>query len=275
MTRYLAIGHISKDIVPGGWTFGGAVTYASRAARALGCVAQVITSTETDLDVRPALLDIEVFNTPSSQTTTFENIYTAAGRRQILHALASTLTPDRLALNFQADIVHLAPIAQEVDPGWLDRFDDGLIGVTPQGWLRQWDAQGHVSPIEWTQAANVLPKAHAAIVSIEDIGHDEDRVRAWADLARLLVVTRGARGCTVFVSGKPTDIPSPRRPQVLDTTGAGDIFAASFFVYLQQMGDPIRAARFANCIAARSITRHGLDSVPTPAEIEQCLASTL
>lgn len=268
--RYLAIGHISKDIIPTGWTFGGTVTYASRVAHALGCDVHILTSTEPDLDVSPVLHDIDVVRFTSDRTTTFENIYTDQGRRQTLHAVAERLTPDRFPAAMQTDIVHLAPIAQEVDPGWLDCFPGALIGVTPQGWLRQWDTAGHVSPIEWAQAAEVLPRADATILSIEDVGNDEAIVQQWATLAKLLVVTRGPLGCTIYRRGLAIDAPThPREP--VDATGAGDIFAASFLVRLRQTGDPVAAAHFANALAGYSILRRGLDSIPTTTEIDECL----
>ncbi len=268
--RYVAIGHICKDLIPTGWAFGGAVTYASRVAHALGCEVRVLTSTEPDLDVSPVLLDIETVRCPSDRTTTFENVYTDAGRVQTLHALADRLTPDRFPTPPAADIVHLAPIAQEVDPSWLDCFPGALLGLTPQGWLRQWDAAGRVSPIGWAQAAEVLPRADAAVISIEDIGHNEAIVAEWAALAKILVVTRGAAGCTVHTQGLTIPV-ATHAATLVDTTGAGDIFAASYFIRLRQTGDPIAAARFANCTASYSVTRRGLASIPTPEEIAECL----
>ncbi len=272
--RYLTIGHICQDIVPTGLVFGGAATYASLTACALRCQVQVLTSTALDLDVRPILPQADVICYPAERTTIYENIYTSEGRRQTLHGVAERLTPDRFPAALTADVVHLAPIAQEVDVSWLDRFPGALIGVTPQGWLRHWDRQGRVSPIGWAEADVVLPKADAVVISIEDVGFNEAIVTKWAAIARLLIVTRGAQGCTVYQSGQACDVPT--RPQPLfDTTGAGDIFAAAFFVHLRQTGDPINAAHFANCIAGHSITRHGLDSVPRPAEIDDCLSHAL
>ncbi|HTP11373.1 MAG TPA: PfkB family carbohydrate kinase [Anaerolineae bacterium] len=267
--RYLTIGHICQDIVPNGWMFGGAATYSARTAHALGCEVQVITSLRADVDVRPALADIEVVRFPAEHTTTFENVYIDHVRHQTLHAVAERLTPDRFPTTRTADIVHLAPIAQEVDLGWLDCFPGALIGVTPQGWLRQWDAQGRVSPIGWAEAARVLPRADVVIISIEDVAHDEALVQQWAAQAKLLMVTRGAHGCTVHQNNSATAVPA-HAVEIVDATGAGDIFAASFLVRLRQTGDPIAAARFANCLASQSITRRGLDSIPTPAEIDQC-----
>jgi sugar/nucleoside kinase (ribokinase family) len=267
--RYVTIGHICQDILPQGWMFGGAATYSARMAQALGCQVQVLTSLRSDVDVRPALADIEVMRLPSDHTTTFENVYVDHVRHQTLHAVAERLTPDRFPATLAADIVHLAPIAQEVDLGWLDRFPGALIGVTPQGWLRQWDAQGRISPIGWAEAEKVLPHADAVIISIEDVAHHEELVQQWAAQAKLLVVTRGAHGCTVHQNNQVIAVPT-HPVEVVDATGAGDIFAASFLVRLRECGDPLAAARFASCLASQSITRQGLDSIPTSAEIDRC-----
>ena len=118
----------------------------------------------------------------------------------------------------------------------------------------------------------MLRKATATVVSIEDVRHDETLIKQWATWARLLVVTRGALGCTVYYDGVMTDLPA-RNEVEIDPTGAGDLFAAAFFTRLKQTGSPLTAARFAICIAGKSITRHGLDSLPTPDEIQQCLST--
>jgi len=56
----------------------------------------------------------------------------------------------------------------------------------------------------------------------------------------------------------------------VDATGAGDIFAAAFFVRLQRGADPWTAACFANCVAAQSVIRAGLAGTPTPDDIVRC-----
>jgi sugar/nucleoside kinase (ribokinase family) len=61
----------------------------------------------------------------------------------------------------------------------------------------------------------------------------------------------------------------------LDATGAGDVFAAAFFVRLHKTRDPWEAARFATLIASRSVTRLGLDGVPTKQEIEESMLEVL
>jgi sugar/nucleoside kinase (ribokinase family) len=68
-----------------------------------------------------------------------------------------------------------------------------------------------------------------------------------------------------------------RAPQFteIDATGAGDIFAAAFFIRLYTTRDPWEAARFATLIASHSVTRVGLDGIPTEQEIQTCLVEVL
>jgi sugar/nucleoside kinase (ribokinase family) len=61
----------------------------------------------------------------------------------------------------------------------------------------------------------------------------------------------------------------------VDATGAGDIFAAAFFIRLYKTRDPWEAARFATLLASHSVTRVGLDGIPTAREIEESLMEVL
>ena len=57
--------------------------------------------------------------------------------------------------------------------------------------------------------------------------------------------------------------------QPRDLTGAGDVFAASLLGALPRLnGDVGKAVQVAGRLAAYSVTRAGLDSAPTVAEIE-------
>ena len=95
------------------------------------------------------------------------------------------------------------------------------------------------------------------------------RLRAWHP--GVLVVTLGARGCMAlqgdqlhFAPGFPVD--------VVDTTGAGDVFRGGFiYAYLQ--GWPMdRVLRFANAAAAVSVGRLGaMNGAPTMADVEALL----
>jgi len=266
---YLVIGHVTRDVADGAFTIGGTVSYAARTARALGCRVGVVTSASPELDLSGALDGVSIVCFPAAATTTFENIYISNGRRQILHSVAETLVPEIVPSNWRAGIVHLGPVAQECAPALIHAFGDAFVGLTPQGWMRRWDRAGHVSGCPWEGAEPLLSRADAVLLSEEDVAGDEALVARYAAQTRILVVTRGQAGCTVYTAGQVHHLPAPIVQEV-DPTGAGDIFAAVFFVWLQRGGDPWMAARFANCVAARSVTRVGLSGTPSPEEISRC-----
>ncbi len=266
---YLVIGHVTRDLVDGTFTVGGTVSYAARTVRALGCRVGVVTSASPDLDLSQVLDGALITRFPATTTTTFKNIYISDGRRQVLHTVAETLVPEMVPPNWRAAIVHLGPVARECAPALVNAFGNAFVGVTPQGWMRRWDQAGRVSCCQWEEAEKLLARADAVVLSEEDVAGDEALVAQYAAQTRLLVVTRGAAGCTVYTGGQSRRFPAPAMPEV-DPTGAGDIFAATFFVWLQRRGDPWMAARFANCVAARSVTRAGLSGTPSPEEVACC-----
>lgn len=263
---YLIIGHLTQDILPNGLKLGGTAAYASRTALALGARVGIVTSTASDLQT-PELQGISIYNYPAEFTSTFENISTPNGRIQHIHHQAEELHENMVPTTWRsAPIVHIAPIANEVNPHMAAAFPDSFVGVTPQGFMRSWDGGRRIHFREWLEAPLVLSKASAVVFSIEDVENDESRIESMLPHTRVMVVTEGAAGCRVYWNG---DVRSIRPPQVeeIESTGAGDIFAASFFIRLHSTHDPWEAARFATQVAARSVTRRGMDSTPTREEM--------
>jgi hypothetical protein len=191
-------------------------------------------------------------------TTLFENEYTPAGRRQSIHAVAGPLAAgDVPSLWTRAPMVHLGPIADEVDPGIIRLFSDSLVGVGPQGWMRRWDGDGRVRQVAWEAAAEVLSLAAVTFISLEDLA-DPTSLATLVALSHIFVVTAGPDGCTVYFGGEAREFPAPQ-VTLVDATGAGDIFAAAYLTrFHQTSGDLWEAAVFANRIAAASVTKRGL-----------------
>lgn len=265
---YLAIGHIAVDLTPRGPRIGGSVSYSALTARALGLRVGIVTSWAAEVPLN-GLQGIPLVNLPAENSTTFENIYTKQGRLQYLHHVAQPIHLNAIPEAWQsASIVHLAPIAQEVDPSLVRNFPNALIGVTPQGWLRSWDSTKRVRATEWPEASFVLQRVGAAIISAEDIAREESRIDELAAAARVLAVTEGASGTRLYWHGDVRRF-RPQEVEEVDASGAGDIFAAAFFVRLYTTRDPWEAARFATLLSAYSVNRVGLDSTPTQEEIQE------
>ena len=134
--------------------------------------------------------------------------------------------------------------------------------------------EGRVQPCAWDEAEAALAQAGAVVFSVEDVARDEEVIEPMAYAAKILAVTEGPGGVRLFWHGDSRRFLPPAVTEV-DSTGAGDIFATAFFVRLLNTRDPWEAARFANRIAAISVTRRGMAGVPTPDEVSKCLIEVL
>jgi sugar/nucleoside kinase (ribokinase family) len=254
---YLILGHVTQDLTSKGVITGGTASYSGLVALALGCETLILTSAGPNFDPAESLPGITVNMIPASETTTFENIYTAEGRRQYIYKWANPIETEHIPHEWrQADIVHLGPLNQEFEPAIIHNFPNSLVGITPQGWLRKWDESGKIGYKSWPPDAAVLSRAAVVVISEEDIPPEES-LQPYLDTVPLFVKTKGPDGCTVFHGGEAYHFQSPAVKEV-NLTGAGDIFATAFLVQMHQSGSFFKAAEFANYIAAWSITGNTL-----------------
>ena len=76
-----------------------------------------------------------------------------------------------------------------------------------------------------------------------------------ADKVDTLVVTRGADGATAISHGERISIPAAPVAQVVDTTGAGDLFAAGFLT-ARAKGAPLERCLWTGALAAGEVISH-------------------
>ncbi len=300
---YLVLGHVSKDLLPGGGArAGGTVTYASITAQRLGLQAAMVTALSTDDD---GLLDQAreagawVCAVDSGGTTTFENVYDEDGRRtQRIGSPARAIQWSDVPVAWRgAPIVHLGPVAQELSADMSAMFPYSLLGITPQGWMRSWNAEGHVAQTAWPVPGALanLPPGSCLILSMEDLGWDYGLVEQYSRLAHVVAITRSEDGAFIFVPvaevvdyipeqggsrgsltapGDRTEIVVPAvASRSVDLTGAGDVFAAAFLVRYYETRNSIVAARFAHAAAACAIEGLGAEGIPTREQLSMRLGS--
>jgi len=268
--EYLMIGHITIDQTESGPRLGGTAVYSALTALALGFRVGVVTCWGAEIPLA-ALQTIPVASFQAERSTVFENLNTDQGRIQYIRSVAPDLDYYHIPEPWRtASIVHIGPVAQEVNPSILRKFSSAFIGVTPQGWLRQWENDGRVYPGDWPEASFVLERADAGVISLEDVDFDESRIEEMAASCHVLAVTEGSQGVRLFWNGDIRRFHSTPVKEV-DSTGAGDIFAAAFFTRLYTTRDPWEAARFAGTLGSFSVTRSGLTAIPTEEEIQSCM----
>ncbi len=92
----------------------------------------------------------------------------------------------------------------------------------------------------------------AALTGIDDF---DGGVAALAPKVPLLVVTRGAKGAIAVYQGERSEVAAEPIAKVIDTTGAGDLFAAGFLAGHVQ-GRPVHHCLTMGAIAAAEIISH-------------------
>jgi sugar/nucleoside kinase (ribokinase family) len=270
---YLLLGHVTVDRLDvKRVAMGGTATYAAVTARNMGARVGVHTSASYEPGLIDTLRGVLVARIPAEYTTCFVNEYSSGKRRQTIESVAEKLTYEQILPEWRnPPIVHLGPLCQEIDAAMVDRFPRSLIGITPQGWMRQWDESGLVRAIDWADADRVLRKANVVVISEDDVA-DPSVIADWASRARMLVVTLGERGCDVYRQGssEPSHSPAFRSATEVDPTGAGDVFAAAFLWHLHKSGGDWRtAADWANCVASFVVEKRGVGGVPKLDELEK------
>ncbi len=266
---YLVIGGLTRDLQSNGATLpGGTSWYAAHAVAAWGGQVGLATVIDTSYAIRlPAAAALLRLPTPA--TATFINRYHGDERQQLVTAAPAPLDLASIPPRWRTTpLVHIAPLLDELpDAPWRTIFPHALIGLTPQGWLRTWDAGGRIHPRPWQPSPDLLANVDVVVLSTEDIGATPaTTVAAWSQHGPIVALTRGSQGVTIWHANQRLDVAAyPARP--VDPTGAGDVWAAAFLWHYQQQRTLAAAARWACAAAACAIEGPGVDTMPTPAAV--------
>jgi sugar/nucleoside kinase (ribokinase family) len=102
---------------------------------------------------------------------------------------------------------------------------------------------------------DILFANEAEILSLNETEDFEAAVAATAGKVPLLVVTRSERGAIAITDGKRYAVPAEPVAKVVDTTGAGDLFAAGFLAG-QAQGRDVATSLTMGAIAAAEVISH-------------------
>lgn len=278
MVRFLSIGHVAKDEFPdGAHRLGGTALYAAATAARLGAPTALVTrvgpNERAELTSACAELGIDLRVLDAVVTTTFAFRWDEAGRRILrlkarAKAIALADIPDDLRA---ADALVFGSIARELSEDLLLGETARVSVLAAQGLLRTWDADGTVRPTAWDHAERDIRALSAVVLSDEDVAGDATLVGRWSMVAPV-VLTLADRGCRIYEGGRPTaDLPAYPPARMVDTTGAGDTFAAGLAVSLGE-GRPLEdACRFANAVASFGLEGAGVAGLATREAVERRL----
>jgi sugar/nucleoside kinase (ribokinase family) len=277
--EYLVIGHITADLLPDGRAvLGGTALYSALTAARLGWRAAVLTRGAFGQTVAgyqiPSLEEfageISIIVQDAEAPTMMVNEYSAGRRTQQIPLWAGPIDLRGLPPHWRnAKIIHLGPVAQEIDTRQTGALTPGFLGCTPQGWMRDWPRAtgGKVKLHNPRLTSEMIGRLDAIVVSDEEISLVREAVEGVGN-RRLGVITKGEDGARVLYGGQHVDLPG-YKVDAVDLTGAGDVFAAAFFIRATDRGaSAVTAGKFANAVAAMSLRGIGASAIPTLKEVE-------
>jgi adenosine kinase len=119
----------------------------------------------------------------------------------------------------------------------VDRWRDEFLGLVRSGTI------------------DLLFANEAELRSLYQTADFDTALAALRREARLAVVTRSENGCVVIARDQVLAVPASPVERVIDTTGAGDLFAAGFLHGVARGADHERAARL-GALAAAEVIQH-------------------
>lgn len=124
------------------------------------------------------------------------------------------------------------------------------------------------------QDASQISIKHQQISAPEIRGNLETAIQGILDLGvEVLIVKRGADGCSLFCQGKEEEKVPGFPVEVLNVLGAGDAFAGGFTYGFLQGWSLHKACRMGNACGAILVTRHGCANfMPSVEEVEKFVA---
>lgn len=160
-----------------------------------------------------------------------------------------------------ADVIIFAPLLPNLRVSYIQTVlmsanEHALKIILPQGYLRDFDTQDTVVVREFKEAHAVLSLMDFAILSSDDYPNVEEVSVGWAGSTGVtVVVTNGQEGATVVSEQGQVVVPGKPIPEamVVDSVGAGDIFAACFIHRYFHSRDIEDSIAFANRLAGNSL----------------------
>ncbi|HTA34526.1 MAG TPA: PfkB family carbohydrate kinase [Solirubrobacteraceae bacterium] len=273
---YTTVGHVTIDVLEdGSRRAGGTAFYSALQAARLGRRTLIITQgvpREIDALLAPYRDELELTVLPASATTTLRTAGRGDERSQRLLAWAG---PIKQQLELDTSILHLAPVVREGPSSWLGHA--AFVGLTAQGLARRWDqSTGQITHAAPDTAAGALAeRCHALVVNEAERACCAELIATAGAAGAVVAVTDEDAPVTVLAPARPAhEVPVPALSAHVDDLGAGDVFAAAFFIALSEAQSPLQAARFASAAAAVRMCGAGAGAIGERGAIEARLLAT-
>ncbi|HUI00945.1 MAG TPA: PfkB family carbohydrate kinase [Nitrososphaerales archaeon] len=210
----------------------------------------------------------------TKKTTRFKLVNKGEERSLYLVERCEDLTKDQVPdRNFDAALV--SPLAHEISVPVFEevRKRSDFCFLDPQGFVRMFDSSGKVFIDSWSDD-RVLGGVDALKMDLEEanaLTGTSDGKAALAKLSkkvRKAVVTRGSNSALVLEGNKISEVEVPK-VKVVDSTGAGDIFAGALISCFLRSRDFLWSCCFGIAASSLSLNCIALGKIDLPRSVDQ------
>ncbi|MEM1545083.1 MAG: PfkB family carbohydrate kinase [Candidatus Methanomethylicia archaeon] len=242
MYDFLVVGHLAIDEVHVDnrirFGIGGSSYYCGFNLSLLGWRVRIISKIGFDFNPyldRMKSLDISLVKISSKPTTRYQIVYNSNYERTLkLLSKCEDISESDIPSNLEVKAIHICPIANEININAIFKLKEfnGVLSIDTQGLLRAFRNDGRVYLRKPRNIFNIVR-------DIDILKADQFEIKvilnSLKDISRLfdigvkiVVVTSGSSGVTIYTCEEVINVPAPRIYEVKDPTGAGDVFMAGF-----------------------------------------------
>jgi sugar/nucleoside kinase (ribokinase family) len=278
MLDLITVGHFAIDHIqiPRGkslkQTLGGSTTYVSLAARKLGARVGVISNVGDDFPETYVRLlhdngvDLScVRKVKNTATTSFILKYEDGNRRLLLRNRALPILLEDVASVPKAKTIHVAPIADEISSEVVEelRKRTDTLSLDPQGFIRKFGVNGRVGLKKWKdkrvlEQVDVYKSSLQEITKVTGVKSLKASMREIQNFGtKIVVVTLGKQGALLLFDESFYEIPTIQPQELVDPTGAGDVFAGAFLAEHIKKKEPVWCACVGSAMASFKVETFG------------------
>ncbi|MEM3442447.1 MAG: PfkB family carbohydrate kinase [Candidatus Bathyarchaeia archaeon] len=292
MYDVVVVGHLCIDsiLLPGKnrpyVILGGSAAYVSLSATRLGSKASIISKVGGDFPkaylwwLKEEGVDLSgVARVADAQSTRFELKYNDDFSNRILRlkSRAPSITIDDTKKSLKAKALHIAPIAGEITYETVEGLKGcaDVLSLDPQGLIRDFDGDGNIvgnKPVDKRilEFVNIYKSTLEEIKAVSGLSDLQSAFKAIHDFGvETILVTMGLRGAVMSIEKTTYNIPAFPTGNVIDPTGAGNVFIGSFLADYIRGEDIVWCAYVGSAAASIAVESVGPTGLGEKTEIYQ------
>lgn len=223
----------------------------------------IISYRGSDFDNYAQDLNLQPKNPIPDETLTYNNI-TQNGKR-IQNAFHRESSPPVVIdkklekLIKKADILIFAPLLPNFTPDYIDSTIKHACKkcikiLSPQGYFRDFNKNNKVQFRKFKEAKSVIEHFDYVILSNEDYPDLKKQAKKWIKGKETkMIITKAEKGADIISKSINHSFPTIPIDNITDSTGAGDIFTASFAYKYSLTGNEEESINFAHKMAGQSL----------------------